>query len=57
MSTEDKELLDNEKVESLGKTAEDNIDYLKRRIKYAKTPMEKVQYERKLNALYKRKKG
>lgn len=36
--------------------AEDSEKHLKKLIKYAKTPMERKMYEKKLNALYKKRK-
>lgn len=41
----------NEKVEQ-----ENDIKSLKKRIKYAKTPMERKMYEQQLNATYKKRK-
>lgn len=35
---------------------EDDIKALKKRIKYAKTPMERKMYEQQLNAIYKKRK-
>ena len=48
---------ENELPNSLGnQLLEDDIKALKKRIKYAKTPMERKEYEKQLNSAYKERK-
>ena len=48
---------ENELPNSLGnQLLEDDIKTLKKRIKYAKTPMERKEYEKQLNSAYKERK-
>lgn len=52
-----KPIIDTPKLDALDViTVEDSEKHLKKLIKYAKTPMERKMYEKKLNALYKKRK-